>query len=492
MLRSSTTTVPHALAWLICLIVVLVMSAPNAQASAVRDSAVGSFDLANARVLLYRSYLPTGGRDAVPLPDISVVVDGRKIPLPLCRRRTESTSADFRQVRRGFASGDTNLARILRDMARAAQVPLGGIRRDGIPFCAWWFVTDVDNFNIAFPDANATYWAMPFLVGLQDEVIIEGVYPDERYMSLALYNQFLDPYSYTTPTGEVFSSNLADYQIDPDRGSENPWQVEAEPGGSYTVTIKERPRRGETNVLPFLENPEQSIGLTGSFPMPAPCNSVDSTYACSLEGMFTSPPAAYQSSVFSNVNNTYLPAVIHFDTPDRVYVIRGKLPKTPPGTSPTPWPDSAYELRYWSLCNAVYVRPYPTITDDGCVADLDVVLDRDRYYTLVVSSADARPSNATKENGAVWIRGIEWVRNILVVRNMLPVDFPYAAQNVIKDGSWKSAFRVMQEYYPAITVACTTSFYEAHGWQGCIAPPRDGTFDPSMPGGVGTPGAASP
>lgn len=482
------------------IVVVFGLSVPDLHADdeARGTGALGIVDPENIRVLLYRSYLPTGGRDAVPLPTITLVRDGREITLPPCPRRAESVDADFERVRRAFARDDTELDQILRRIARAARVPLGGIRRHGIPSCAWWTVTDVDNFNIAFPDAAATYWAMPFLVNLQDEVIIEGVYPDERYMSLALYNQFLDPYTYTDPaSGEVFPSYLADFEIDPDPGSLNPWQEAAEPGGRYTVTIKKEPQVGELNVLPFLESPEDSLGLEGSFPLPAPCNTAESPYTCTLDGMFMAPLKQAQSSVFSNPDNTYLPALLNLDPAERVFVVRGKLPSTPPGTTPTPWRDPPFDMRYWSMCNALYVRPYPTVADGGCVADLDVVLDENGCYTIAVSTEDARPSNATAQNGVVWLRGIRGVRNLLILRNMLPVDFPFAAQNVTKDGSWQTAYTAMQEYYPTITAACTTSHFEANGWQGCVAPKGVGAQGCGVPEGVaefgpGVPGAGGP
>jgi hypothetical protein len=242
------------------------------------------------------------------------------------------------------------------------------------------------------------------------------------------------------------------------------------------------------NVLPFLQSPADSLGLGGSFPLPAPCNTAGSPFPCTLEGMFSSPPKAAQSSVFSNPDNTYLPTLLSFDPADRVFVVRGKLPLTPPGTSPTPWPPdpSTFNMRYWSMCNAIYARPYPTVVNDGCVADKDVVLDDNGYYTIAVSTEDARPSNATAANGVTWLRGIRGVRNLLILRNMLPVDFPYAAQNVTKDGSWQTAYNVMQDYYPTITVACTTAHFEANGWQGCVAPKGEGAeFGPGVAGAGG-------
>lgn len=439
----------------------------------------------NIRILLYRTYLQTGGYDQIPLPDISVVVEGKEIELNQCNNRDAVLEADYSELSDAFATGE-DLTEIIDLMRETASVPdpdvVDGVEVD----CAWWFPVDVDTLNIAFPDAAAVYWVMPFFVNLQDEVILRGTYSDSRYISFAIYNQTLDPYTYTLPDGDVITSFLADYQIEPDAGSENPWQVDADPGGSYTVRIKTEIDAVEPNVLPFLQDEALEAGF-GSFPMPAPCNTPDSPYACTLGGMFTSPPSAAQSSVFSNPDNTYLPARLPAGDDERVIVVRGKMPATPPGTSPVPWPNEAYDLRYWSFCTADYVRPYPTIIQSGCVADDDIVVDEDGYFTLVLSTVEGRPENSTTADGVNWLQIRNSVNTLLIVRNMLGDDFPFSTQNVDKNGDWVTAFTSMGAYYPLITAECTTYHYDDNGsWRYCVAP------SPLNEVGVALPGTGSP
>jgi hypothetical protein len=456
------------------------------------------------RILLYRSYLPTGGRDAVPLPDVTIVENGEARTLPVCPNRESSPSADLSGVRDAFASGDVSIAQILERIAAAVGVPKVG----KFPYCSWWTVTDIDNFNIAFPDANATYWAQPLLTSEDAEVYVDGVYPNERYMSFVLYNQTLDFYDYMPAGGSAtVHSYITDYQINPDPGSQNPWQVAAAPGGSYRVTIKPDPQVGEANVLPWFDNTttvqEQLTG--GSFPIPPPCGREDSISACTIPTQFLSPPTDAQSSIFSNPDNGYLPTLFSLDQEDRVYVIRGKAPTAPAGTSPVPWdPDGTqYQLRYWSMCNSTYLRPYPSVTGQfppdveggryqGCVADYQVPLDADGMFTLVLSTEEARPERQKTETDTAWIKAIRGPKNLLNYRHMLPVgSFQNAVQNVPRTGSFVDAMMVMGPFYPLVTVECTTSHYEENGWGGCVAPKVD--TNPDGPGnGPGLPGVGGP
>jgi hypothetical protein len=89
-----------------------------------------------------------------------------------------------------------------------------------------------------------------------------------------------------------------------------------------------------------------------------------------------------------------------------VYVMRGKMPTFPNtyagagGRGLEVMPDT--QTRYWSLvsCEAA---PSGHIVDG--LTDMQIPLDADGNYTIVVSRADDRPSNATRENGVAWL---EW------------------------------------------------------------------------------------
>ena len=89
-----------------------------------------------------------------------------------------------------------------------------------------------------------------------------------------------------------------------------------------------------------------------------------------------------------------------------VYVMRGKMPIFPNTYAGAG--DRGLEVmpeaqtQYWSLvsCEAA---PSGRVVDG--VTDMQVPLDEDRNYTIVVSRREDRPKNATSENGIAWI---EW------------------------------------------------------------------------------------
>jgi hypothetical protein len=86
--------------------------------------------------------------------------------------------------------------------------------------------------------------------------------------------------------------------------------------------------------------------------------------------------------------------------------MRGKMPTFPNtyagagGKGLEIMPDA--QTQYWSLvsCEAA---PSGQIVDG--LTDMQVPLDADRNYTIVVSRKEDRPSNATLENGVAWM---EW------------------------------------------------------------------------------------
>jgi hypothetical protein len=115
-----------------------------------------------------------------------------------------------------------------------------------------------------------------------------------------------------------------------------------------------------------------------------------------------------------------------------VYVMRGKMPAFPntfsggDGRGAKTMPD--YQTVYWSLvsCEA---PPSGRIVDG--IADMQVPLDKDGNYTIVVSRAEDRPANATLDNGVAWVEwssrgeGVDDPRNrtdygMLLLRIMAP------------------------------------------------------------------------
>ncbi len=66
--------------------------------------------------------------------------------------------------------------------------------------------------NVAFPEANANYWASIYVRPPGSTLRLKGTYPHSRYMSVITYRI----------TGTPLDG-LADYQISPDAGSTNPF-----------------------------------------------------------------------------------------------------------------------------------------------------------------------------------------------------------------------------------------------------------------------------
>ncbi|MDX6653526.1 MAG: hypothetical protein QOH18_218 [Solirubrobacterales bacterium] len=128
------------------------------------------------------------------------------------------------------------------------------------PYCSWWVKTTPETLNVAFPDSAATYWTTPFYAEEGLSIEVEGTYPNARYMSFNVYNEEGGSFE----VGGV-PSGLADFEIDPDQGSINPFQAQGEPGGSFTVTLSSEVKKGQSNRLPIA--PNGAAGKEGGAPL---------------------------------------------------------------------------------------------------------------------------------------------------------------------------------------------------------------------------------
>ncbi len=156
-----------------------------------------------------------------------------------------------------------------------------------------------------------------------------------------------------------------------------------------------------------------------------------------------------------------------------LYVFRAKLP-----TFPNTWANTKImpdgEVQYWSVASMA------SFTNgslwDG-VFDMQVPLDKDGYYTIVVSRPEGRPKNATRENGVAWIdwgpgEGLGDPRNrkdwgALLMRYMVPhKDFQYSP---LKASSPAELASVMGPYYPR-GYYTTKAKFEAEGVKKQMAP----------------------
>ena len=162
-------------------------------------------------------------------------------------------------MRRGFTS---LLIRLVPAAAALTAAALAGPALDApawaqpatapvTPSCAWTAHSAASD-NVLAPDSAATYYLLPFTAQAGLRIRLSGRYPDARYASLQAYDA----------GGSLFtvngvSSALTDYQIQPERGSVNPWQPRAWPGrrrpagGRFTVTLRSDVSSGQVNTLPL-------------------------------------------------------------------------------------------------------------------------------------------------------------------------------------------------------------------------------------------------
>jgi len=131
------------------------------------------------------------------------------------------------------------------------------------------------SLNVAFPDSAATYWTTPFYAEEGLSIEVEGTYPNARYMSFNVYNE--DGGSFQA--GGV-SSGLADFEMDPDQGSVNPFQTNAEPGGSFTVTLSGEAKSGQSNILDSMPKPRASNFAYSGLLQESTLSALDRDWTC--------------------------------------------------------------------------------------------------------------------------------------------------------------------------------------------------------------------
>ncbi|MES2102897.1 MAG: hypothetical protein V4634_02680 [Pseudomonadota bacterium] len=159
--------------------------------------------------------------------------------------------------------------------------------------------------------------------------------------------------------------------------------------------------------------------------------------------------ATRRGGFYSTLDNTYMSAYID-NRLGQVLVLRAKAPTTP-RTYRNTLTMQAAQLRYWSICK------YRSLADtavDACLYDEQVAVDKLGYYTIVVSSADDRPANATDVCGVAWL---DWgnagdgignpAGGFLAYRHMMPSTefYPHSLFATKKPGDEES---VLGEYFP--------------------------------------------
>jgi hypothetical protein len=158
------------------------------------------------------------------------------------------------------------------------------------------------------------------------------------------------------------------------------------------------------------------------------------------------------SYVFAHLSTNYGPLI----------VIGGKLPKFPRTRAGQRRMGSG-QLRFWSLCTG---ESRVTTRTADCLADRQVAVHGDRRYTIVVSTPENRPANATRRCGVSWLDvgdGDGAGRTdyaAIIMRNMLVSDdFEQAIQRIPTPND---AEAVMGPYFPQSAYSSREAF-EARG-----------------------------
>jgi len=374
----------------------------------------------------------------------------------------------------------------------------GGIS-DAIPAgCAWRTIANRETLNVAYPDADATYWGTGYRLGPGERLVLRGEFPGARYFSFVTYDDVGTPVD-----------SRADRQVEPDPGSANPFRPGAPPatavGRNYRVELSADALPGDGGEAIAIRAPGSTAKpVTGSIlyrvyvpddpgspsggaalpsvslvradgnehPVPTcerPGTNPDVVRLIEENGPATDRPAppapvfirpTTTANLFANPDNVYVATLLAY-RPGVVVVLRGLAP-TFPDTRAGASPALATDVRYWSFCTNEWRKPYP-VTD--CAADFEIPLDAGGNYTFVVSTPEDRPSNATVDHGVAWLDwGDTGTDVLLLARQMLASSgFPGAAAR-LEPG--EPAIPAMGAWAPR-GVYCEPAVFEGGGAAAC-------------------------
>ncbi len=337
------------------------------------------------------------------------------------------------------------------------------------------------------------------------KAMLSGEFPYARYF--ALHPSDIDTNTYPS---------LLDEDLEPDAGSENPFRgpVSEGSGRRFTATITFEPAPDDESARPAntcyaattrLGKPNQAVFLiyrtTGSELGALPPNnagvalpSITVFDAQGSEVVRHEEVEPYAKGVTPPLETTHFPSfpvpdhrglcwpetfvtksnwglgydllasddILYLVSPytDRlgdVFVVRGKAfttPDTPrepvytPGRDIRGWTVTTYN--FWAgVCNSALV-------------DHEIPLDEDGFYTLVVSTAAARPSNATADHGVTWLdwgpyMDGQFTFRMLVRRNPKLRALAEAIDSGVADPG-------IEPYVPR-AAHCTRAEFERVGWR---------------------------
>lgn len=396
----------------------------------------------------------------------------------------------------------------------------GGVKSDAIGYR-----------NVAYPEANATYWGTVLQLPAGTDMVIRGRFPSSRYTALQLYDS----------QSNVIDA-IGDQDILPDEGQNNPYQAGTE-AGTYTVRVVfgRKPRQSApntiyTNLVPdvlllyriyYPTDPANLAGNTGNPALPdiyqngallstcpprpiiqpednstwgrldnadfsgvRPATVVPASNPPAWVLSVTNPltlfyPSKDNSYMTALVSRDYLKAPFNFD----MVVVQFKAPTfaNTHGGEPPYWANSTRQVRFWSVCTN-------EIQSTGvvrCAPDYQTP-QRNGYATIVISDPSKRPTDAVlNQFGATWLpwgallpgdtvydifrtpldnsSGVFYQGSVMYRQTAANPswDQSFTAVGQLPREQWKTA---MGDYWPAIGY-CRLSTFNQSG-AGCIGPRR--------------------
>jgi hypothetical protein len=179
-------------------------------------------------------------------------------------------------------------------------------------------------------------------------------------------------------------------------------------------------------------------------------------------GLRTRMDTTRRSGFYGTLDNFYMSGYVDNRYGDAM-VIQGKAPRTPRTFKGNATMDANVDLRYWSFCKA---RSIADGAADACLFDEQVPQDANARYTIVVSTPETRPANATEQCGVAWMPwgvgdGIDNPHGGYIIhRHMKPSKgFAHSLWSTKVPGDEPT---VLGDYYPAVNYQAKAAF-EARG-----------------------------
>lgn len=334
------------------------------------------------------------------------------------------------------------------------------------------------------------------------KVRLRGQYPKSRYFAYHPNDQDLN----NLPT-------LRDRDLEPDEGSVNPFRELPLPGSKNYYTawlvfsdVPENPapntryvglkKNGGTNrylmnLLRLYATDEGNGANSGSVPLPevtifdadgevthhfeecdlyAPENPVLATemrfpVLPIADHRAANPPAWNTSSNFDAPSDTLANADVQYlstaysERFGELFVVRAKHLTAPDTRGGEPHSVAGKDVRFYTLCNYNIWAGSAV----NCILDNDLLVDKDGFYTLVISRDADRPANLEAQS-ATWMDWGPYLDGQLSWRFVFRENPIAVAIAQAHDGQG-----VEQQYrdYVPVAIPCTRKIFEQGGWQAC-------------------------